>query len=491
MAVLIPLWSSYLVRVFAWRLILAKDGILNWSLEQVGLGAINIGYSNWAMWIVFSYIWLPFMILPVWAAIERVPDSFIEASADLGARGWRSFRSVLLPLILPGIVAGSIFTFSLTLGDFITPDARRRRRLDVHRQRRLPGSRHLQQRAVRGGLRDRAAGGHGHLPAGRPPAGSVRGAVIGTSRWSRVAFAVWAALIMLFLFFPIVIIMLYAFNPSNVQSWPLPGLSTRWFSSTWHNAEVRQALWLSLRAGLFATRIAMVLGTMAAFAVDRFRFFGREAVSLVLVLPIALPGIITGMALNSFISFNSLTFSLLTIVIGHATFCIVTVYNNVLARLRRTQSSLVEASMDLGADGWQTFRFVTLPMIATALVAGGLLAFALSFDEIVVTTFTAGAQNTLPIWIFAHIRNGQQLPQVNVVVLFVILVSLIPVALAQRLTRDTGVLRSGARAPARRRAPPRPSARAPCPSGARSTREASAAAMIGPHSSLRRKTPTV
>jgi putative spermidine/putrescine transport system permease protein len=265
--------------------------------------------------------------------------------------------------------------------------------------------------------------------------------VIGTSRLSRIALAVWTALIMLFLFFPIAIIMLYAFNPSNVQSWPLSGLSTRWFSSTWHNAEMRQALWLSLRAGLISTGIAVVLGSMAAFAVDRFRFFGREAISLLLVLPIALPGIITGMALNSFISFNGVSFSLLTIVIGHATFCIVTVYNNVLARLRRTQSSLVEASMDLGADGWQTFRFVTLPMIATALVAGGLLAFALSFDEIVVTTFTAGAQNTLPIWIFAHIRNGQQLPQVNVVVLFVILISVIPVALAQRLTRDTGIVR--------------------------------------------------
>ena len=259
-----------------------------------------------------------------------------------------------------------------------------------------------------------------------------------------MAFSVWAALIMLFLFFPIVIIMLYAFNPSNVQSWPLSGLSTRWFSSTWHNAEVRQALSLSLRAGLLATGIAMLLGTMAAFAVDRFRFFGREAVSLVLVLPIALPGIITGMALNSFISFSGIGFSLTTIIVGHATFCIVVVYNNVLARLRRTQSSLMEASMDLGADGWQTFRYVTLPMIATALVAGGLLAFALSFDEIVVTTFTAGAQNTLPIWIFGNIRLGQQLPQVNVVVLFVILVSLIPVALARRLTRDTGVLRSAA-----------------------------------------------
>jgi putative spermidine/putrescine transport system permease protein len=266
--------------------------------------------------------------------------------------------------------------------------------------------------------------------------------VIGSGRLSRIAFGIWAALILLFLFFPIVIIMLYAFNPSNVQSWPLPGLSTRWFSSTWHNQEVREALWLSVRAGLLSTGIAMLLGTMAAFAVHRFRFFGREAVSLVILLPIALPGIITGMALNSFINFNNMTFSLATIVIGHATFCIVTVYNNALARLRRTQGSLVEASMDLGADGWQTFRMVTLPMIATALVAGGLLAFALSFDEIVVTTFTAGAQNTLPIWIFAHIRNGQQLPQVNVVVLFVIVLSVIPVTLAQRLTRDTGAARA-------------------------------------------------
>jgi putative spermidine/putrescine transport system permease protein len=265
--------------------------------------------------------------------------------------------------------------------------------------------------------------------------------VIGSSRLSRVALAVWTALILLFLFIPIALIVVYAFNPSNVQSWPLHGLSTKWFGKAWHNEEMRHALWLSVRAGLISTAIALTLGSLAAFAVHRFRFFGREAVSFLLVLPIALPGIITGMALNSFISFSGVGFSLTTIIVGHATFCIVTVYNNVLARLRRTQSSLV---MDLGADGWQTLRFVTLPMIATALVAGGLLAFALSFDEIVVTTFTAGAQNTLPIWIFGNIRLGQQLPQVNVVVFFVILISLIPVALARRLTRDTGVLRPAA-----------------------------------------------
>ena len=271
--------------------------------------------------------------------------------------------------------------------------------------------------------------------------------MIGTGKLSRLAFAVWTVLIMLFLFVPIALIAVYAFNSSNVQSWPIAGLSTKWFSSTWHNEEMRHALWLSVRAGLFSTAIAIALGSMAAFAVHRFKFFGREAISFIFVLPLALPGIITGMALNSFITFTGEEFSLTTIVIGHATFCIVVVYNNVLARLRRSQSSLVEASMDLGADGWQTFRFVTLPVIATALVAGGLLAFALSFDEIVVTIFTAGAQNTLPIWIFGNIRLGQQLPQVNVVVLLVIAITIVPVTLAQRLTRDTGLLRRTAAPP--------------------------------------------
>jgi putative spermidine/putrescine transport system permease protein len=268
-----------------------------------------------------------------------------------------------------------------------------------------------------------------------------------TGTWTRRALTVWTVLILLFLFFPIALICLYAFNPSNVQSWPLSGLSTKWFSATWNNEAMRQSLWLSVKAGLIATTVALVLGSMAAFAVHRLRFFGREAVSFLLVLPIALPGIITGMALNSFFTFGGVNLALTTIVIGHATFCIVVVYNNVLARLRRTEGSLIEASMDLGADGFQTFRHVTLPVIATALVAGGLLAFALSFDEVVVTTFTAGAQNTLPLWIFGNIRLGQSLPEVNVVVLFVLAITVIPVSLAYRLTRDTGVLRTPGKGP--------------------------------------------
>jgi putative spermidine/putrescine transport system permease protein len=260
----------------------------------------------------------------------------------------------------------------------------------------------------------------------------------------RVALAVWTTLIIVFLFTPVVIIIVYAFNSSNVQGWPIDGLSTKWFDVAFGNPEMRQALWLSIRAGALATTIALLLGTSAAFALHRFRFFGREAVSLLLVLPIALPGIVTGMSLNSFFQFWGISLSYWTIVIGHATFCIVIVFNNVIARLRRTQSSLVEASMDLGADGWQTFRYVTLPVLSTALVSGGLLAFALSFDEVIVTTFTAGSQNTLPIWIFGNIRIGQQLPQVNVAVLLVLAITVVPIILAQRLMRDTGVLRSRA-----------------------------------------------
>jgi putative spermidine/putrescine transport system permease protein len=258
---------------------------------------------------------------------------------------------------------------------------------------------------------------------------------------TKFALGAWTTLVVLFLWVPLGLILVYAFNSSNVQSWPIPGLTTKWFSAAWHDPQVRDALWLSVRTALLATGSALVLGSAAAFAIARFRFFGREAVSFLLVLPIALPGIITGMALNSFFTFSHVNLSLWTIVIGHATFCVVIVYNNVLARLRRSSPSLLEASADLGADGWQTFRFVIWPVLSTALVAGGLLAFALSFDEVVVTYFTAGAQNTLPLLIFGFIRLGQQLPVVNAIAFAMIVLTVIPVLVAQRLMRDTGVLR--------------------------------------------------
>jgi len=261
------------------------------------------------------------------------------------------------------------------------------------------------------------------------------------TRASRIGLWIWAIAVFLFLWIPIVIMGLYAFNSSNVQSWPIAGFSTRWFSVAWHDPDVRSALGLSIRCGLAATAAALVLGSLAAFGLSRARFFGRNAISFIFVLPIALPGIITGMALNSFFLYWGIGLSIWTIVIGHATFCVIIVFNNMLARLRRTSGSFFEASADLGADGWQTFRYVTFPVVRTALIAGGLLAFALSFDEVVVTYFTAGAQNTLPLLIYGYIREGQRLPVVNAIALVVILVTVIPVFIAQRLTSDAGVSR--------------------------------------------------
>jgi putative spermidine/putrescine transport system permease protein len=264
------------------------------------------------------------------------------------------------------------------------------------------------------------------------------------SPWLRVVLRIWVALVLAFLFVPIVLIVLYAFNQSNIESWPIAGFSLHWFGVAWHDPQVRSAFLLSVRVGLVATVLALLLGSAVAYALHAFRFFGREAISFLLVLPLALPGIITGIALNSFFAFTGVQLGTLTIIVGHTTFCIVLVYNNLIARLRRTPGSLAEASMDLGARGWQTLRFVTLPLSATALVSGALLAFGLSFDEVIVTVFTAGAQNTLPLWIFGAIRLGQQLPEVNAVVSIVILLTIIPVVLAARLA-DAGAITRSAR----------------------------------------------
>jgi putative spermidine/putrescine transport system permease protein len=248
------------------------------------------------------------------------------------------------------------------------------------------------------------------------------------------------ALTLVFVYTPIVVIALYAFNESRIQAWPIKGFTLEWFDRALHNPGVRDALVLSLKAALGATILALVLGTLASLAVARYRFFGRETISFVVILPIALPGIVTGMALNATFNTVGVQLGLLTIIVGHATFCIVVVYNNTVARLRRTSQHLEEASADLGADTWQTFRYVTFPQLRSALLAGALLAFALSFDEVIVTTFTAGPDQTLPIWILGNLSRPNQLPVVNVVAVFLILLSTIPVYLATRLTRDTGAV---------------------------------------------------
>jgi len=260
------------------------------------------------------------------------------------------------------------------------------------------------------------------------------------SRGARWMLRVGTAVTLAFLYVPIAVILLYAFNSRRTLKWPIPGLTFEWFDKAFHNPGVRDALFTSLKAATGATAIALLLGTLASFAVGRYRFFGRETISFLVVLPIALPGIVTGMALNAtfreVLSPFGVGLGLFTVIVGHATFCIVVIYNNVIARLRRVARSYEEASADLGADTWRTFRFVTLPALRSAMVAGALLAFALSFDEVIVTTFTAGQQQTLPLWILTNLSRPNQLPIVNVVGVLVIVLSAIPVYLAHRLTVD-------------------------------------------------------
>ncbi len=243
---------------------------------------------------------------------------------------------------------------------------------------------------------------------------------------------------LLFLHLPILLIFVYAFTTEDKSyQWPPPGLTLKWFAVTWNRSDVWEALTLSLKVASISTVIAMVLGTLCAAAVARSSFFGRETVSLLVILPIALPGIITGISLRSAFNLADIPFSFWTIVLGHATFCIVVVYNNAVARFRRTSGSLVEASLDLGATYFQTFRFIILPNIATALLAGGMLAFALSFDEVIVTTFTAGQQQTLPIWMLEELVRPRQRPVTNVVAMVVVLVTFLPILGAYYLTRGT------------------------------------------------------
>jgi len=246
--------------------------------------------------------------------------------------------------------------------------------------------------------------------------------------------ATWGAV--LFLHIPLALIVLYAFSAEDKSYvFPPPALTTQWFAVAWEREDVWAAIGLSFRVALVATAIAMVLGTLAAAGLARTRFFGRDAVSLLLILPIALPGVITGIALRSAYSTMEIPFSYWTIVIGHATFCVVVVYNNAVARLRRTSPSLIEASMDLGADTFQTIRYVILPQLGSALLAGGLLAFALSFDEVIVTTFTAGQQTTLPIWMLQELIRPRQRPVTNVVAVVIIALTFVPILAAYYLTR--------------------------------------------------------
>jgi putative spermidine/putrescine transport system permease protein len=255
-----------------------------------------------------------------------------------------------------------------------------------------------------------------------------------TGRVGRVALRAATGVVLAFIYIPLSLVIIYAFNASGTSAWPPSGFTLKWVGEALDNSGLQQAFLTSILCALGATAIAMVLGALASLAVSRYAFFGRETISFVVILAIALPGIVTGMALSTTFATFDVPLGLFTIVIGHATFCIVLVYNNAIARLRRTSRSFEEASADLGADTFQTFRYVTFPALRSALIAGGLLAFALSFDEVIVTIFLAGGVKTLPIWIFQSFRLANQVPLVNVAGMVAILLSVIPVYLATRLS---------------------------------------------------------
>jgi putative spermidine/putrescine transport system permease protein len=241
---------------------------------------------------------------------------------------------------------------------------------------------------------------------------------------------------LLFLHLPILLIFLYAFTTEERSfTFPPPGLTTQWFAVAWNRPDIWPPLYLSLQVAALSTVLALILGTLVAAAMAGTRFFGRDQVSLLIILPIALPGVITGISMRSAFSIMDIPFSTLTIVLGHATFCIVIVYNNAVARFRRLSGGILEASADLGANALQTFRFVLLPNLGSALLAGGMLAFALSFDEVIVTTFTAGQQSTLPIWMLEELVRPRQRPVTNVVAMVVFIATFIPILIAYYLTR--------------------------------------------------------
>lgn len=253
--------------------------------------------------------------------------------------------------------------------------------------------------------------------------------------WTRRILAGFSILTLVFVYLPLMLVVLNSFNTSRNFKWPPPGLTTQWWQDAAGSQGARDAILVSVEVALIATAIALVLGTMAALALTRFDFFGKDSVSLLIILPIALPGVVTGIALaNAFLTMFGMRLGMMTLVISHATFCIVTIFNNAVARLRRMGGSLEEASMDLGAGTFTTFRLVTLPMLRSALLAGALLSFALSFDEIIVTTFTAGSGvQTLPIWIYQNLFRPNQAPVVNVVAAALIVFSIVPIWLAQKL----------------------------------------------------------
>ncbi len=435
-------WS----RSIAWRSILQGNGVLDWLLAPFGIrgpGTDEVTNS----WIVLSYLWLPYMILPIYAGLERVPNSLLEASADLGARAGHHVPA--------GDPAAGLAGRGGRIDLHLLADPGRLHRPGPGQSTKFIGNVIYDNSALgslpgRGRLLVRPDRDHDRVPARGPAPWRVRVAVMGradgrVAAGSASACASLTGVVLAFIYVPLLVLAIYAFNASRSRHGRRPGFSLHWFGEAFSNPGISRAFFTSILAAPGATAIALVLGTLAALAVQRFQFFGRETISFLLVLPIALPGVVTGIALSTTFQTIGVGFGLATIIVGHATFCVVIAYNNVVARLRRLPRSPEEASADLGADTWMTFRRITLPGMRTALLSGALLAFALSFDEVIVTNFTAGAGHAdgPALDPGAPSSARPELPVVNVVALvLIVLASVIPVYFAQRIAgAETATIR--------------------------------------------------
>lgn len=460
-AVVAPLWVSYLLRAYMWKPILGSRGLVNSILVRSGLidePSQVFLFNQTAMVLTLTSVFIPFMVIPIYAALEKVPSSLKEASDDLGGHRLATFLNVTVPLSLPGVVAGFTVTFALAFGDFVAS-------LLVGGADGLMIANVLASQfgaslnwplgsalalvmlvivlvviSVSDRL-ERLAGGS-RLPEQGSRPDTQAGSVVATRSASALLEALaWRGLVgavLVFLYVPVLVMIAFSFNDSRSLSWPMSGLSLEWYRQLAANEVMLEALGNSLYTATFATLLALFVGVPAALAIDRLDFPGKGVFRKLVLLPIALPGVITGIALLTLFNALNVPLSLRTVIVGHATALLSIVVTQVFARLQRIPRNIDEASSDLGASELTTFVLVTLPAIRTAVLGAAILSFTLSFDEIPVTFFLTGRENTLPMYIWSTLRRGLT-PEINAIGTLIVVTSLVLIIASTRLLRDPHV----------------------------------------------------
>ena len=436
--VIIPLWVSYLVRAYAWKTILGSDGVLNTLLQYAHLTSHPLDfllYSPFAVVLTLTHIYTPFTFLPIYAALEHIPRNLVEASHDLGASPFQTFWRVIFPLSIPGVLAGATFAFVLSLGDFLAPLL-------------LGGPSGIMISNIVVSLFGAAynwplgaaisfcmlalvlalalslgtPGKEMELPMNQ------RGRTVPTSRWLP-----WHAIVVFgFLYLPIVTLIVYSFNGSGVGGFPPRDLTLNWYRLLFADDAIWTSVLNSLLVALAAMAISLMFGIPAALALDRANFPGKALFRRLVLLPLILPGIITGLSLLMLFRAADVKLSLLTIILGHGTALISVATTEVFAGLQKLDRAQEEASLDLGANYWQTFWRITLPNLRLSIIGAALLIFTLSMDEIAVSFFLIGRDNTLPLEIWGRLRRGIT-PEINAISTIIFIFSLAAIVTWYRL----------------------------------------------------------